>query len=303
MTETFDPAWLALREDADHRARSAELVDRLEGWWRARGASAVLDLGSGTGSNLRYLAPRLPGAQRWRLVDHDAELLARVQWQERQEWQDVDVVVRTVQGDLEDVALAEVGAAHLVTASALLDLVSERWLSEVTDECAAAGCAALFALTYDGTVEWAAGADAESAGSAGVGAAGVDAATVVAPGVDAVDALVRRAVNDHQRRDKGLGAALGPAAASTAEALFRARGYTTWLAPSPWRLGAADARLVLALIDGWAAAACEQSPADAEAVQAWAERRRATVARLDFALTVGHQDLLALPTGAAVVGG
>ena len=268
MKETFDPAWLALREPADHRSRATELLPRLEGWWRERGACAVLDLASGTGSNLRYLAPRLPGSRRWTLLDHDEELLARVRWQ------DMDAVVRTVRGDLADSALGEVAGTDLVTASALLDLVSERWLGELADACAATGCAALFVLTYDGTISW--GGDA-----------------------DPWDALVQRAVDEHQRRDKGLGPALGPAAASAAERLFRASGYRTWLAPSPWELGAGDAALARALVDGWAAAASEQRPGDAPEIAAWAERRRAALASGTFALTVGHLDLLALPPGSA----
>lgn len=264
MTETFDAAWLALREGADHRARSTDLLFRLERWWAERGASAVLDLGCGTGSNVRWLAPLLPKPQRWTLVDNDAALLARIAAPES------DVLIRVVQGDLAVEGLAEIAAAHLVTASALLDLVSESWLERAADACAAAGCAALFALNYDGAIEW--GGDA-----------------------DAADALVREAVNEHQRRDKGLGPALGPGAARAAEALFRRRGYHTLLMPSPWTLGPAEADLARALVDGWASAADEQRPAQAREVHAWTERRRATLAGSSFTLVVGHEDLLALP--------
>ena len=63
MIETFPASWLELREPADHRARAAEALDPLLRWWRARGARSVLDLGCGTGSNVRYLAPKLTGEQ------------------------------------------------------------------------------------------------------------------------------------------------------------------------------------------------------------------------------------------------
>lgn len=271
MTEAFEAAWLALREGADHRARCAEVVPPLEHWWTGRGASTVLDLGCGTGSNLRWLAPRLPKPQRWTLVDHDGALLAHVQAPE------AGVSIRGVEGDLAVEGLSEVAAADLVTASALLDLVSEAWLARLADACAAAGAAALFALSYDGAISWEGGADAG-------------------------DALVRTAVNEHQRRDKGLGPALGPAAARTAEALFRARGYRTRLVPSPWTIGPGEADLARALIDGWAAAAAEQRPARVGEVRAWAERRRKTVAASALTLRVGHQDLLALPDGGSEPG-
>ena len=73
--ETFTADWLALREPVDHRSRAADLVAPVAEWWGSRPGQRVLDLGSGTGSNLRYLAPRLPGEQAWTLVDRDAALL------------------------------------------------------------------------------------------------------------------------------------------------------------------------------------------------------------------------------------
>lgn len=267
--ETFDASWLALREAADHRSRSDELVDRLADWWTRRAGSTVLDLGSGTGSNLRYLAPRLPGRHVWTLIDHDSALLARV------EAPPGDIVVKTKLGDLADVGLSEIEQAHLVTASALLDLVSADWLESLAGACAAAACGALFALTYDGTIEW--------AGELG----------------EPADELVRAAVDAHQRRDKGVGAALGPTAGRFAEAAFRRRGFQTWTAPSAWRLGPEDAELAQALVLGWETAAVDERPDDADRIRAWAERRRAVVAGGDFGLIVGHVDLLALPAGQA----
>ena len=228
----------------------------------------MLDLGCGTGSNVRYLAPRLAGTQRWTVVDHDPLLLARVLAPRG------DVSVRAVRGDLVDVGLAAVPEADLVTASALLDLVSRPWLERLVEACATSRCAGLFALSYDGTTEW--------------------------PGwEDPVNAEVLDAVNEHQRRDKGLGPALGPDAARVAETLFRERGYETRLLPSPWSLGCADVRLSRALIDGWVVAASDMRPSAAHAMRSWGVRARTAAAHSDFALVVGHADLLALPPGGA----
>jgi SAM-dependent methyltransferase len=267
----FSPGWLALREPVDHRSRAEELVDPLGAWWSSRAGSEVLDLACGTGSNLRYLAPRLPGPASWTLVDHDAALLARVLTPPGAR------AVRTIHADLTDVPLRLVAAAHLVTASALLDLVSEDWLVALIDACVAARCAVLFALTYDGRIEWSTGAREP----------------------EAADALVTTAVNEHQRRDKGFGPALGPAASRTLERLLRARGYTLHARPSDWVLEPADAAMVDALVDGWARAASEQSPAHAESVRAWARQRGDSGKRGRFTLRVGHQDVLALPPSTA----
>ncbi|MDE2906618.1 MAG: class I SAM-dependent methyltransferase, partial [Acidobacteriota bacterium] len=218
----------------------------------------------------------LPGPQQWTLVDHDADLLALAGAA------GAAAKVRCIQGDLTAAGLPAVGQADLATCSALLDLVTEDWLDRLAGACRAAGCGAYLALTYDGVMEWSA------AGSGGNGP--------VAAG-DADDLAIRDAVNAHQRRDRGPATALGPDAAEATEARFRAAGYRTWRLPSPWRLGPDDRALALALVDGWEDAALDLSPPPARTrrIRAWAERRRETAARRRFRLTVGHQDLLALP--------
>lgn len=272
--EIFDAEWLALREPADRRARDGKLPERLCAAWRRRGWSRVVDLGSGTGANLRYLAPRLPPGQRWTLVDHDPRHVDRLRRLDVPP--EVDAVVAASR-DLAAEGLAAVEGADLVTASALLDLVSEPWLSALVRRCAEAGCGAYFALTYDGEVQWM----TESAAGWRVDH-------------DPEDDLVREAVNRHQRGDKGFGPALGPAAAPLAARLLREAGYRTWLATSGWRLEAADRRLTDRLVEGWAAAA-ERRPDAADRVAAWRGRRGAAIARGSFRVTVGHRDLLALP--------
>ena len=264
--ETFTPDWLALREPVDHRSRAADLVAPLTEWWGSRPSRRVLDLGSGTGSNLRYLAPRLAGEQEWTLVDRDATLLDRATGAAGT----VPGVARVelVPGDLDREGLERVPGADLVTASALLDLVTHQWLERLVATCRGAGSAALLTLTWDGTMTW--------------------------RDPDPDDALVTEAVLNHQLRDKGMGPALGPAAGPAAEHAFRAAGYDTRLGPSPWHLDTADASLARTLVDGWGTAASEQRPEAAPLIRGWVERRLATTAS-EFGVEVGHVDLLALP--------
>src|SRR4051812_25990926 len=74
------PDWLALREDADAAARAPDLVELVRvhlAVVAGRRPSAVIrDLGCGTGSMGRWLAPRLSGPQEWVLHDRDPRLLA-----------------------------------------------------------------------------------------------------------------------------------------------------------------------------------------------------------------------------------
>lgn len=270
--EQFNHDWLALREPFDHRSRARAVMQLLVPAWEKHRWSNIIDLGSGTGSNLRYLAPRLPGPQQWTLFDHDRELLGRVTPPEGV----ADLRLATLTGNLAGPGLevARATGAHLVTASALLDLVSKDWLASVVDACRATRAAALFALNYDGILEWVVHDEAD----------------------DADDGWIRRAMNEHQRRDKGFGRALGPMAGLHAEMLFRGSGYRAWLFRSPWQLGPDDGEIIRVLLDGWVEAAIEQT-GEEERVRAWAERRSRTIARGQFRLIVGHTDFLALPPG------
>ena len=126
------------------------------------------------------------------LVDHDPDHLRTLEHAE------VPASVRSlriVPGDLVHEGLAAIPHADLVTASALLDLVSEDWLRRVVDACAVAARGAHFALSYDGEIRWSADGEAGGQGEE-----------------DPDDALVRDAVNAQQTGDKGLGPALGSAA-------------------------------------------------------------------------------------------
>ena len=70
----FSADWLALREPADARARSAALTSAIADRLEAAASPHVLDLAAGTGANARYLDGFLRGdrrSRRWLLVDND----------------------------------------------------------------------------------------------------------------------------------------------------------------------------------------------------------------------------------------
>jgi hypothetical protein len=243
MTATavrVSPEWLALREPADAAARSGELAAIL-----ARHVAPPLvihDLGGGTGSMGRWLAPRLPGPQHWVVHDRDPDLLA---------------LAAGVETRQDDVTRADFAGASLVTASALLDLLTADELDRVLAACA--GIPTLFALTVVGRV-------------------------ALSP-AEPLDGRLQAAFNAHQRRDGRLGPdAVAAVRAARPEAIVR---------PSPWRLGAAQADLIADWLGGWLSAASEQEPA--LDVAAYRERRLAQAAAGALAVTVDHADLLVLP--------
>jgi trans-aconitate methyltransferase len=254
----FSADWLALREPADASARSLPLVRLVAAALAGRRVVRAVDLGAGTGSNVRFLGRHLGTEQEWLLVDDDRSLLAKV-----------PPGVRTCAADLAQVSADWFRDRDLVTASALLDLVSLEWLAGVVDHCATARAVALFALNYDGRVAW-------------------------SPR-DEDDDPVTRLVNAHQRTDKGFGPALGPEAGQRTAALFHARGYAVSVVRSDWMLPPDRAALQRELIDGWARAAIEMDPTMAARVAAWRARRHALVDGGTSGLIVGHEDVAAIP--------
>ncbi len=67
--------WLALREPADAAARATDLVEQVGRLLPTEGRAVICDLGCGSGSMGRWLAPLLPGEQHWILYDRDPDLL------------------------------------------------------------------------------------------------------------------------------------------------------------------------------------------------------------------------------------
>jgi hypothetical protein len=257
--------WLRVREPADTAARSVALTQAIANRAPSTGPLRVLDLGTGTGSNIRYLTKRLRGPQHWLAVDRSATLLARVHGT------GIDGDVQTREADLGALDDHRLFAGrHLVTASALLDLVSESWLRALAAHCRAENALALFVLTYNGR----------------------SSCVPSDPG----DEEVRELMNQHQKRDKGLGGgAAGPDAAGVAEHCFLREGYSVRREPSDWLLGPSDTDVQRLLIDGWADAATEMDPDRADAIARWHTRRIVHLEAGRSRIVVGHDDLAAWP--------
>lgn len=298
--ESFETGWLGLREPFDALARNAGLADRLVATLPAR--PRLVDLGAGTGSLFRWLAPRINRAQAWTLVDADRAMTEaafdtiadrcegiglKVTFPSRRTmlvhapggaWR-----VEALIADLAEAPRAIAPAlreADAVLSSALCDLVSEAWLERMA---AALRVPFYAALCVDGRARFFPPhrADGRVAG------------------------LFRR----DQARDKGFaGPALGPAAPAAIARSFGARGFAVTEAPSDWiadarrghpalhpllRDGARDflAQLVL----GHAGAAARQGGGHGDAIEAWGLERLAQIHDHRLALRIGHRDLLCLP--------
>jgi hypothetical protein len=265
---SFASEWRALREPPDGRARSPKVLAEVADAFAGQTAITIVDLACGTGSTLRAVAPQLSPRQNWKLCDNDLGLLARAAGTTRPD----RVTVTTTPIDLaRDLEAALDGPVDLVTTSALLDLVSADWLERFVVEAAARRLPVYAALTYDGRA-------------------------MMDP-VDPFDASVIDAVNRHQRRDKGFGPALGPAAAAAVIAHFKAVGYAVAEGQSDWAFGPEDRDIQTEVLSGWASAARELGDLALTDLVAWLTRRRALVAEGRAHMRVGHVDVFAQPIG------
>jgi SAM-dependent methyltransferase len=277
----FSAEWLALREPADHRARDQALqnnmCDQLESVARTeQRAVRLIDLGCGSGSNLRALATRLPAQQHWTLVDYDPLLLAAARaaligWADQVVSDSAIMTLRkstkTIEVEFAQVDLARdiervlAWPADVITAAAFFDLVAEAWLIRF---CQALRVTLYTVLTYDGDEQW-------------------------LPAHQA-DAAMLKAFHAHQKTDKGFGVAAGPDATTIMQRELAARGFKVLVAPSPWKIDQTETAFIRALATGSAAAVRETGLLDTQEVEQWlAARVTAQHCR------VGHWDILATP--------
>ena len=265
-----DAGWLALRETADAAARSTALVEELRTYLADDRVTPVHDLGSGTGAMARWLAPQLTGPQHWVLHDRDAELLPLAETDPPPASADGAAV--SVETRLHDIARLEptvLADASLVTASALLDMLTSEEVDRVAHSCAAPGCPVLLTLSVTGRVD-------------------------LSP-ADPSDELFAAAFNDHQRRASDVGRRLGPDALEAAVDGFTGLGRKVEVRPSPWRLGSNSTELTREWLTGWVGPACEQRPELEPLRSSYVERRLAELDRGRLTVTVHHQDLLVRP--------
>ena len=218
----------------------------------------------------RWLAPMLRGPQHWVLHDRDADLLNIAAADlPGPAGNDAEVTVQVKQSDITRLGVGDLADASLITASALLDLLTEGELTDLITICLSACCPTLFTLSVVGRVE-------------------------LSP-ADSLDRPVAAAFDAHQRRMTERGRLLGPDAVTAAVEQFGQRPSDVLVRPSPWRLGASEADLAAEWFSGWLAAACEQQPELAADAAAYGQRRvtQATSGRLE--VTVDHADLLVVP--------
>lgn len=268
----FSRDWLQLREPADHQARDRQLTEQIASWLNQREPEVVVaDIGTGRGSNWRYLhrefPPELAERCQWHLFDQDTSLLSTIETGQR-------IHLHPVRLEDTDLNRCLPAPLHLVTASALIDLVSVSWLKALAQAAAARSAAVLVVLSYAGGFR-------------------------LTPG-DPRDEELRALVNQHQHGDKGTGAACGPEASDALAGALQEYGYHVRQKASRWYLDHQHRALQKALMEGWIAAAREQvhntgtGPATGW-LDDWLSCRRDQAEKGTLVIEVDHMDLSGVP--------
>lgn len=274
----FSPDWLALREPADHAARNPQVLAAVGVHFAPRHAISIVDLGCGAGSNLRGAYAALPDRQHWTLVDYDENLLATararlIAWADEAREQGEEIILSKAgksltvdfrQADLtRDLEWILGWQPDLITAAALFDLVSRRWIERFVAALASQKLPLYTVLTFDGRESW--------------------------TPAHAADRAMLQAFLHHQRGDKGFGPAAGPDATEAMAEAFRKTGFAVSTGDSAWQLGEAQRELVEALTRGIADAVLETGQIEPARVSEWLAAKRSATGH------VGHLDLWARP--------
>ena len=270
----FSIEWLNLREASDHKARDRHLLKTAANWLNDLKSKdkVIVDLGSGTGSTIRGLQryTTLAPSIQWRLVDNDPELLAEAVNRHSEEYSIESFLV-----DLSATQKLPLESASLITASALLDLVSSNFIRDlcqlIKEKNEGRPLGFYSALNYDGCIKW----------------------TPFHP----LDAAILMNFNTDQRRDKGFGPALGPDATDFLKTQFHSSKFQCLSAKSPWLLGSADYLLTESLINGISDVAIQRDGLTNSDIQDWKTFRMKNVRTGTCYL--GHTDILVLPNSLA----
>ena len=270
----FSIEWLNLREASDHKARDRHLLKTAANWLNDLKSKdkVIVDLGSGTGSTIRGLQryKELAPSIQWRLVDNDPELLAEAIHRHSEDYSIESFLV-----DLSATQKLPLESVSLITASALLDLVSGDFIRDfcqlIREKNEDRPVGFYSALNYDGCIKW--------------------------TPFHSLDAAILMNFNADQRRDKGFGPALGPDATDFLKTQFHSTKFQCLSAKSPWLLGSADYLLTESLINGISDVAIQTDGLTNSDIQDWKTFRIKNVRTGTCYL--GHTDILVLPNGLA----
>ncbi len=283
MDKPFTSSWLTLREGFDAQARSRPLAQAFARLLPVE--PNLVDLGAGTGSLFRWLAPIIGRPQHWLWLDDDVDLMEEglrttASWARRLGYVvqhdecEASLTLETPRGawcielaghDLTyPPSLLPLDNADAVTCSALLDLFSEDWLDEMLH---AIGRRPFYA------------------------AINVMGNWRLRP-CRLSDRLVARGFLADQVGNATPMDPLGPDVPKVAEDICKELGQDYRSARSDWTIQPRQRTMLHAMLTFLANAAREAMPGRRREIAAWERVRRDDVKAERLAMRIGHCDFL-----------
>ena len=122
----FQNKWLNLRETVDRNSRNKRILYLINKFFKNKKNIRIVDLGSGAGSNYRFLKSRLLNNQYWSFVDisHKSTNYFKKNIKLSSKIQKTNFKIADVINNLEKINFIDY---NLVTGSAFLDILPKTW--------------------------------------------------------------------------------------------------------------------------------------------------------------------------------
>jgi SAM-dependent methyltransferase len=286
----FATDWLEERYRFDVAARNPKVEAACLQYFAQHPMVSIIDIGAGTGANFIYLSEKFPQSQQWALVELNPNLLKRARerlkiwaaakgYTVREDGQSLDfrrndqhIQVQLLQGSfLELSQLLQPDRYHLITASAVFDLLSEQMLSDLIQTFHQNRLALLTTLNYE--------------------------SMAYLPG-DAEDKRWIELYEAHMQREQDFGKALGPRCSD-----FLENGYAqlptglTLRAPSRWQIEPADTFMHGHMLQFLEKSLLEMTSMghSGRGLNEWLQRKKVQLQAQQLRLSVTHSDFFTAP--------
>ena len=148
----FQNKWLNLRESVDRNSRNKKILNLINKFYKNKKNIRIIDLGSGAGSNFRFLKSRLSNNQYWSFVDisHESTNYFKKNIKFSSKIIKTNFKIIDIINDLNKISFNDY---NLVTGSAFLDILPKNWFNNfyklnINTEIV------YFALNYDGNFKF-----------------------------------------------------------------------------------------------------------------------------------------------------
>jgi SAM-dependent methyltransferase len=283
--QPFSAEWLDVRERFDARSRSRSLAQQFAAMLPDE--PRILELGAGTGSLFRWLAPIIGRKQHWICLDHDAAhldfgLRRTAAWARARGY--------TVRHDASSHCLSVHAPRATWSIETRCGDVAESIPAAAID---GATCSALLDLLPEDGLETMLHVLRDRPFYAAMTVLGRQWTNRQHPR----DRLVMRGFADAEHGLFPAEARLGPDAVRFAQAVCRTIGLNCVTARSDWSIGPRDRDMLRHLLGFHASGARAASPRHRRLIDGWEHCQHIAIDARRLAMRVAHSDILVFPSG------